>query len=74
MATTDIRLDNVASFMQQQGGRTGGYAFVVDKQGQILYFPQDDREHHKTVGDLVKASAWLTPCRSAFAETAHRNH
>ncbi|AST79933.1 TPA: HAMP domain-containing protein [Citrobacter freundii] len=61
VATTDIRLDNVASFMQQQGGRTGGYAFVVDKQGQILYFPQNDRDHYKTVGDLVKASAWLNP-------------
>lgn len=61
VATTDIRLDNVASFMQQQGGRTGGYAFVVDKQGQILYFPQNDQDHHKTVSDLVKASAWLSP-------------
>ena len=61
VATTDIRLDNVASFMQQQGGRTGGYAFVVDKQGQILYFPQNDRDHSRTVGDLVKASGWLSP-------------
>ncbi|WP_410707282.1 methyl-accepting chemotaxis protein [Citrobacter amalonaticus] len=61
VATTDIRLDNVASFMQQQGGRTGGYAFVVDKQGQILYFPQNDRDHYKTVGDLVKSSGWLSP-------------
>ncbi|HGL6328114.1 TPA: methyl-accepting chemotaxis protein [Citrobacter amalonaticus] len=61
VATTDIRLDNVASFMQQQGGRTGGYAFVVDKQGQILYFPQNDRDHYKTVSDLVKASGWLSP-------------
>ena len=61
VATTDIRLDNVASFMQQQGGRTGGYAFVVDKQGQILYLPQNDRDHYKTVGDLVKASGWLSP-------------
>ncbi|HGE6880404.1 TPA: methyl-accepting chemotaxis protein [Citrobacter amalonaticus] len=61
VATTDIRLDNVASFMQQQGGRTGGYAFVVDKQGQILYFPQNDQDHYKTVGDLVKASGWLSP-------------
>lgn len=61
VATTDIRLDNVASFMQQQGGRTGGYAFVVDKQGQILYFPQNDRDHYNTVGDLVKASGWLSP-------------
>lgn len=61
VATTDIRLDNVASFMQQQGGSTGGYAFVVDKQGQILYFPQNDHNKYKTINDLVKVSAWLNP-------------
>lgn len=61
VATTDIRLDNVATFMQQQGNSTGGYAFVVDKQGQILYFPQADHAQFKTFTDLVKASDWLAP-------------
>ncbi|MGY5463795.1 methyl-accepting chemotaxis protein [Citrobacter koseri] len=61
IATTDIRLDNVATFMQQQGNSTGGYAFVVDKQGQILYFPQADHAQFKTFTDLVKASDWLAP-------------
>lgn len=61
VATTDIRLDNVATFMQQQGNSTGGYAFVVDKQGQILYFPQADHAQFKTFTDLVKASDWLSP-------------
>ncbi|POT55308.1 methyl-accepting chemotaxis protein [Citrobacter amalonaticus] len=61
VATTDIRLDNVATFMQEQGNRTGGYAFVIDKQGQILYFPQADQTQYKTFGELVNASAWLMP-------------
>ncbi|EAW1321384.1 methyl-accepting chemotaxis protein [Salmonella enterica subsp. diarizonae] len=61
VATTDIRLDNVATFMQAQGGRTGGYAFVVDKQGQTLYFPQVDQTKYKTIGELVKATGWLMP-------------
>ncbi|WP_336220374.1 methyl-accepting chemotaxis protein [Citrobacter amalonaticus] len=77
VATTDIRLDNVARFMQQQGGQTGGYAFVVDKQGQILYFPHNEQDSFKTVAELVKASQWLTPVaqrlnslRSATSEIA----
>ena len=61
VATTDIRLDNVGTFMQQQGNSTGGYAFVIDKQGQILYFPQANQEKDKTFSDLVKTSAWLAP-------------
>lgn len=61
VATTDIRLDNVATFMRQQGNSTGGYAFVVDKQGQILYFPQADPAKYKTFSDLLSTSDWLTP-------------
>ena len=73
VATTDIRLDNVATFMQQQGNSTGGYAFVVDKQGQILYFPQADHAQFKTFTDLVKASDWLAPV-SAIGKSITRAH
>ncbi|EMF0716434.1 HAMP domain-containing protein [Citrobacter freundii] len=61
VATTDIRLDNVATFMQQQGNSTGGYAFVVDKQGQILYFPQADNTKDKTFSELARSAQWLSP-------------
>lgn len=66
VATTDIRLDNVATFMQQQGNSTGGYAFVVDKQGQILYFPQADRAKHKTINDLAQSAQWLIPVQNGL--------
>ncbi|QBX79761.1 methyl-accepting chemotaxis protein [Citrobacter tructae] len=66
VATTDIRLDNVATFMQQQGNSTGGYAFVVDKQGQILYFPQADNDNHKTFSDLSRSAQWLAPVENGL--------
>ncbi|MBA4712161.1 MULTISPECIES: methyl-accepting chemotaxis protein [Citrobacter] len=66
VATTDIRLDNVATFMQQQGNSTGGYAFVVDKQGQILYFPQADQTKYKTFSDLAQSAHWLAPVEAGL--------
>lgn len=66
VATTDIRLDNVATFMQQQGNSTGGYAFVVDKQGQILYFPHADLAKHKTINDLAQSAQWLIPVQNGL--------
>ena len=66
VATTDIRLDNVATFMQQQGNSTGGYAFVVDKQGQILYFPQADLAKYKTINDLAQSAQWLIPVQNGL--------
>lgn len=66
VATTDIRLDNVATFMQQQGNSTGGYAFVVDKQGQILYFPQADLAKYKTINDLAQSAQWLIPVENGL--------
>lgn len=66
VATTDIRLDNVATFMQRQGNRTGGYAFVVDKQGQILYFPQADSARYKTFSELARSADWLAPVENGL--------
>ncbi|KLV67322.1 methyl-accepting chemotaxis protein [Citrobacter sp. MGH106] len=66
VATTDIRLDNVATFMQQQGNSTGGYAFVVDKQGQILYFPQADNSKFKTFSELARSAEWLAPVENGL--------
>ncbi|MEH0016893.1 methyl-accepting chemotaxis protein [Citrobacter portucalensis] len=66
VATTDIRLDNVATFMQQQGNSTGGYASWVDKQGQILYFPQADLAKYKTIDDLAQSAQWLIPVKNGL--------
>lgn len=61
VATTDIRLDNIATIMQQYGNGTGGYAFVTDRQGQLIYFPGDDSKKFKTFDELAAQSAWLAP-------------
>lgn len=64
VATTDIRLDNVATFMQQQGNSTGGYAFVVDKQGQILYFRRPTWPNIKPLTIWRKARSGLSRCKT----------
>ena len=37
VATVDLRLDGLATFLREHGGITGGYAFVVDKAGNLLF-------------------------------------
>ncbi|MEM8181815.1 methyl-accepting chemotaxis protein [Morganella morganii subsp. sibonii] len=69
VATTDIRLDNIAAIMQQYGDSTGGYAFVTDRQGQLIYFPGDDSKKFKTFDELAAQSAWLAPVAAGLKET-----
>ncbi|WNP30707.1 methyl-accepting chemotaxis protein [Morganella morganii] len=69
VATTDIRLDNIAAIMQQYGDSTGGYAFVTDRQGQLIYFPGDDSKKFKTFDELAAQSAWLAPVAASLKET-----
>ncbi|HHZ8506320.1 TPA: methyl-accepting chemotaxis protein [Morganella morganii] len=61
VVTTDIRLDNIAAIMQQYGNSTGGYAFVTDRHGQLIYFPGDDSKKFKTFDELAAQSGWLAP-------------
>ncbi|WP_370678634.1 methyl-accepting chemotaxis protein [Comamonas sp. GB3 AK4-5] len=61
VATTDIRLDSIATIMQQYGDRTGGYAFVADRQGQLIYFPGDENKKFKTFDELAAQNGWLGP-------------
>ncbi|NIH16904.1 methyl-accepting chemotaxis protein [Morganella morganii] len=69
VATTDIRLDNIAAIMQQYGDSTGGYAFVTDRQGQLIYFPGDDSKKFKTFDELAAQSTWLAPVAAGLKET-----
>lgn len=39
VATIDLKLDGLAAFLERQGGVTGGYAFAIDRSGNLLYFP-----------------------------------
>lgn len=68
VATTDIRLDNIAAIMQQYGNSTGGYAFVTDRQGQLIYFPGDDSKQFKTFDELAAQSAWLAPVAASLKQ------
>lgn len=61
VATIDVRLDNVRVFMQQHSGKTGGYGFVVDRQGQIIYFPGVSPKNSENFTDLAKKLGWLMP-------------
>lgn len=70
VATTDIRLNNIAAIMQQYGDSTGGYAFVTDRQGQLIYFPGDDNKKFKTFDELAAQTTWLTP----VAESLKQQH
>ncbi len=39
VATIDIALTGLADFLKANGGVTGGYAFAVDRSGNILFLP-----------------------------------
>lgn len=68
VATTDIRLDNIATIMQQYGNSTGGYAFVTDRQGQLIYFPGDDSKKFKTFDELAAQASWLAPVAASLKQ------
>lgn len=61
VVTFDIQLDNLSNFMKDNGGSTSGYAFALDRQGQLLSFPQTDTRKTRTFNDLIKQSGWLAP-------------
>lgn len=66
VATTDIHLDNIATIMQQYGGATGGYAFVIDRSGQLIYFPGNDGIKAKTISELADKVDGLKPVLNKF--------
>ncbi|WP_115853846.1 methyl-accepting chemotaxis protein [Kushneria indalinina] len=42
VATTDVSLSGLADYMKAHGQATGGYAFVLDRDGNVMYFPGSD--------------------------------
>ncbi|MDQ7914781.1 methyl-accepting chemotaxis protein [Pseudomonas sp. 102515] len=58
VATIDLKLDGLAAFLQKQGGVTGGYAFAIDRVGNLLYFPgAKAAEGLPTLADVVASDA-----------------
>lgn len=39
VATLDLTLNGLADFLKANGGVTGGYAFAIDRAGNVLYLP-----------------------------------
>lgn len=69
VATIDLKLDGLATFLKEKGGITGGYAFAVDASGNLLFFP--DTKATKallTVAALSQEQSWLKPVADRLAE------
>ncbi|MDH2240608.1 methyl-accepting chemotaxis protein [Pseudomonas sp. GD03909] len=68
VATLDLKLDGLASFLEANGGVTGGYAFALDQAGNLLFFPGVKASGGlPTIGDRVREQPWLRPVADAIA-------
>ncbi|UZH11645.1 MULTISPECIES: methyl-accepting chemotaxis protein [unclassified Halomonas] len=63
VATIDMQLDGVAEFLTENGGATGGYAFVLDSAGNVIHFPGADLETDEMQGlaNFTNSMPWLQP-------------
>jgi len=67
VATLDLRLDGLATFLRERGGITGGYAFVVDKAGNLLFFPDAQAANGlPTLAALVEREPAAAPLQAAL--------
>jgi methyl-accepting chemotaxis protein len=68
VTTLDLKLDGLAAFLNAQGGVTGGYAFAVDKAGNVLFFPGSKGGNGlPSMASLADASPWLKPVAQSLA-------
>ncbi|WEK11791.1 MAG: methyl-accepting chemotaxis protein [Candidatus Pseudomonas colombiensis] len=69
VATVDLRLDDLARFLKEQGSVTGGYAFALDQAGNVLYFPEAKQSGAQMLGfsALSQQQPWLQPVTQALA-------
>lgn len=68
VVTTDMTLDNFAGFLEKNGTSTGGYAFALDHQGQVLYFPGLKASTSTlSLKELISQQAWLQPLAVGLA-------
>ncbi|WP_241774827.1 MULTISPECIES: methyl-accepting chemotaxis protein [Pseudomonas] len=73
VATIDLRLDDLARFLKEQGAVTGGYAFALDQAGNVLYFPDAQAGsggQMLSFDALSKQQPWLLPVAGALAKPA----
>jgi methyl-accepting chemotaxis protein len=68
VATLDLKLDGLASFLDANGDVTGGYAFAVDQAGNLLFFPGAKASSGlPTLTDRAREQAWLQPVADIVA-------
>ncbi|WP_263263168.1 methyl-accepting chemotaxis protein [Pseudomonas sp. RIT-PI-S] len=68
VATLDLKLDGLAEFLGAKGGVTGGYAFAVDRAGNVLFFPGSKSDKGlPTVESLANTLPWLKPVAASLA-------
>lgn len=72
VATIDLKLDGMADFLAANGGATGGYAFALDGNGQIIDFPglNAGGSDMTRLASLTQTHAWLAPVVQAMSEAA----
>jgi len=73
VATVDLRLDDLARFLKEQGAVTGGYAFALDQAGNVLYFPDAQASggaQMLSFDALSKQQPWLGPVAEVLAKAA----
>lgn len=74
VATLDLKLDGLASFLDANGGVTGGYAFAVDPAGNLLFFPGIKGSGGlPTLAEAVQERPWLEPVANAIAGQGERD-
>ncbi|TWI58358.1 methyl-accepting chemotaxis protein [Pseudomonas duriflava] len=68
VSTIDLKLDGLAAFLKAEGGVTEGYAFALDRSGNLLYFPDiSTQQGLPTLSSLGEKHAWLKPVIEAVA-------
>lgn len=68
VATLDLKLDDLAGFLEANGGVTGGYAFALDQAGNLLFYPGLKASGGlPTLSDLGREKPWLKPLVDAVA-------
>lgn len=61
VATIDITLSGMADFLKANGGVTGGYAFAIDRSGNVLFLPHvDPGAKAATSSNTLKLYPWLS--------------
>lgn len=68
VATIDLKLDGLARFLEREGGVSGGYAFAVDRAGNLLFFPGAQATQGLPTLDKLRAELpWFAPVAEALA-------